>query len=334
MATLLRRQQLVADGLYAQAHGAVAAGFTGVGKTYLIRTMSRMCGLPFAEANATQYTDAGYIGLNLPQMFIPLIWEAVRMQHDERVMEDMVAGLGLTHKDQVPSLTKLPDEVLDPAIELAESGVMLLDEFDKWMIQGDDQGGRNVGRKLQAELLQMLEGGQFFVSDQEEELGIPFNTTKVLIICTGAFVGLDQIISKRLNADLRGNPATWEKTTPDDFMRYGVIPELAGRLSTHVMFKPLNDIHLAGILMEEGGLVDEYTHRFEAEGSQLKVTDDGLRTLAREAIQRGTGARGLRHVMERTFTKALFEASKRPVKAILDVQAARRQEARVEELDG
>jgi len=323
IAVLLERQTRVARGELPRSSGALCAGRTGTGKTMTIRIMAEKCGLPFAECNATQYTDKGYVGPDLSQIFLPLIEAAIMMEE-----EDLEAKYGkeiynLIQSDDPTNILKIDRRILDPAIEKAQSGVVLLDEFDKWMQQASDALGRNPGKALQGELLKMIEGGHTYVTDDEDEIGLAFDTTKVLIICAGAFVGLEKIIGKRLQRDMTTQPEAWDQSEPADFVRYGLLPELAGRLPHHIMFKPLRPDHLAVILMEEGGLLDEYVGRFQACGVKLVYSEEGLRTLADKALQRGTGARGLEHVFSRKFSKALYQASKKGSgKVVLDVPRA------------
>lgn len=297
VAVLLERQLMVATGDLPTASGAIVAGRTGTGKTMLLRLACAACGLPFAEANATQYTDAGYVGLNLPQMFLPLLRAA-------QVMYDADNG---TEGGPLASRSLAEQQAI---IARAERGVVLLDEFDKWMLQGDDMSGRNVGKKLQAELLKMVEGTTEYVSATEDDLGIPFDTRKVLIVCCGAFVGLPQIVRRHLGAD---TPVTdqviWEFVEPPDFVRFGLLPELAGRLSTHIFLRPMTETMLVEILNTPGGITDEYSRRFARYGVRWGVSDAGLRRLASHALSLDTGARGVENEMWTTFGEALFRAA-------------------------
>lgn len=324
LATLLRRQWLVSQGRYDRAHGAIAAGPSGSGKTMLIRVMCQAAGLPFAEVNATQFTDSGYVGMNLSQMFLPLIQSAIAL-HRSELEETYGASVleGILDDETGDSVLKVDHRILGPAMERAASGIVLLDEFDKWMIgETHDPGGRNktvrpgqqptegrnVGRKLQAELLKMVEGSDVYVTDREDELGAVFNTERVQIIAAGAFIGIDKIIGARTGREMKDDPRLWERTEPKDFEDYGLLPELAGRLPVHLAFKPLREDHIIQMLQDHG-LLEEFTDRFSDEGCGLRIEDGALQVLAKSALNLSIGARGLRHIMERTFTPALFEAS-------------------------
>lgn len=303
MAVLLERQRLVAGGVLPRSSGAIISGKTGTGKTYLTRAMCRLSGLPFAEVNATQYTERGYVGLNLSQMFLALLESAADMIDEHRQQAPFHA------ESKADSVLKRRD--LDAVVELAQSGVILLDEFDKWMLQGQDAQGRNVGRALQAELLKMVEGSVEYTSDDEDELGTPFDTSRVLILCAGAFVGLPAMVLRRLHRDeeYTQDEGFWDLIEPSDFVRFGLIPELAGRLSTYVMLRELKEEHLADIMSAPGGVVSEYRQQFERYGCRWEVSPQGVRYLAGVALHRGTGARGVEHVLWGAFSEALFEAA-------------------------
>lgn len=307
LAVLLERQAQVARGELRRASGAIIAGQTGVGKSYLVRGMAQLCGLPFAEVNATQYTDKGYVGLDLTQMFLPLIEAASRLydqQHEN-------SPLHFEPQRKEPSVLKRNPDDLKEIVKLAQHGVVMLDEFDKWMLQAEDQSGRNVGRKLQAELLKMVEGTREYVSDSEEDLGVLFDTSKVMVVCVGAFVGLPRAVLRRLGRDdeFLNQETFWDLIEPSDFVRFGLLPELSGRLSVHVFLRPLRVEDLATIISLPGGIVEEYRTRFEGYGVAWAVPEESIRQLAGIALARGTGARGLEHVMWGAFSDALFEAA-------------------------
>ena len=201
----------------------------------------------------------------------------------------------------------------EPVADVGDSAprrfqLILLDEFDKWCLSGTDSANRNVGKKLQAELLKLVEGSTEYVSDDEEELGISFDTTRVLVICCGSFVGLQAYVARRLERE-REDEGLWDLIEPSDFGWFGLLPELAGRLSTHIFIRPLREEHLAEIMLKPGGQVEEYRLRFETLGVEWAVPDSSLRYIARQALRRGTGARGVEHVMWQTFSEALYDAS-------------------------
>jgi len=330
LAVLLRRQTMVAAGELSQSSGALIAGQTGTGKTSTVRAMASHCGLPFAEVNATQYTDKGYVGMDMSQMFLPLIASAITRKKDV-LTATYGSGWESALRDANPaSILQVDSRILDPAIEEAETGVVLLDEVDKWMQAGSDPIGRNVGRKLQAELLKMIEGGEVYVTDSEDEIGMAFDTTRVLIICAGAFIGLHKHVSKRLGKSIGLNVDLSEMIQPEDFISFGFLPELAGRLTTHIVFKPLTAVGMVEILRQEDGVVSEYVQRFAQEGVELVITEEGLLTVAHNALSRQVGARGLAQALDRTFGKALYEAAvKGRGKVILDVSGAQREEVHV-----
>lgn len=309
LAWTLRRQQQVAEGKLPTAPaGAIATGPTGVGKTYLTRAMCESCGLPFAEVKATQYTERGYVGPDLEQMFLHLFQAAADQLDGERPP-------GAYRQDVDADLFHRGD--LEDVLERASTGVVMLDEFDKWMGQTTkDDHGRNKGRSLQYELLTILEGATVWVSDSEEELGERFDTTRVLIIAAGAFYGppsLASILRRRLReeeiGDTRRSQPQWELLEPVDFQEFGVVPELSGRLTVHLPFKDLQPAEFVAILQEEGGLVEEYIGRAKAEGIDLLFAPGALLAVGQLAAQRDTGARGLRHVLEGLLARPLVEAS-------------------------
>lgn len=296
LAVLLERQQMVARGtLKDSTEGAIIAGWTGSGKTFLARSMCSNAGLPFAEVNGTQYTEAGYVGLNLTQMFLPLMAAAAEMIDKESGNE--------------PEAALLEREDVAKVIALAEVGVVVIDEFDKWMLSGTDSQNRNTGRKLQAELLKMVEGSTEYVTDDDENIGHAFHTNRVLIICAGAFVGLARLAAARLGREDYTDPGIWDFIIPEDFVRFGMLPELSGRLAIFIAVRPLKEEHLVRIMLEPGGSVEEYRTRFRELGIEWAIPDEALTTIARIALDRGTGARGVNHVMWQTFGEALFDAT-------------------------
>lgn len=296
MATLLARQGEVAEGLHEAAPGALIAGRSGSGKTMLARMMCRMSGLPFSETNATRYTEAGYAGLDLNKMFLPLMESAAQIIDAEKAPED---------REQVPNVLARSD--IREVVALAQKGVVLLDEFDKWMLRINHVTGEK-DMAIQADLLKMIEGCEEYVSDNEDEVGVLFDTTRVLILCAGAFVRLPRLVAKRIEKE-ESDVTLWDQITQEDFVAYGVLPELAGRLATHIFLRPLRMEHLVDILMAEDGLASEYQRRFEAVGCEWDVGREGLQKIAELALRRETGARAVDHIMFKVFGEALFEAS-------------------------
>lgn len=307
MAVLLDRQVGVVHGLYGRASGAIVAGWTGSGKTMLAEAMCQLSGLPFVSVNATQYTEVGYAGLDLKQMFLPLIEAAARSYDYGREL----APYHVEPRHVGASVLKRPPDELKEIVELAQTGVILLDEFDKWCHRQNHATGR-MDTAIQADLLKMVEGSIEYVTDDEDEVGIPFNTNRVLILCAGAFVGLARHAAKRLDleAGYDRDPTFWDKIEPSDFVRYGLIPELAGRLSTHIFTRPLQAHHLAEIMQQPGGIIHEYKERFEEElNCEWKVEEAAIRQLAAAALEMDTGARGVEHICWQRFSEALFDAS-------------------------
>jgi ATP-dependent Clp protease ATP-binding subunit ClpX len=295
LAVLLERQKMVQQGRFDASSGAILAGRSGSGKTYMARTMCELSGLPYADVDANHYTESGYAGMNLSQALLPLLVAAARMIDEER--------------GEKGAANVLRREDIEDVIALAESGVVIVDEFDKWMHRRNHVTGQ-MDTPIQAEFLKMVEGASIYVSDDEDELGVLINTKRILFICGGAFVGLTTIVKKHLSmSGGAGNEETyWSHVEPQDFVAFGLLPELAGRLSTHIFLSPLRVEHLVGILHEQHGLIDEYRERFEALGVEWDVPDEGIRQLASIALQRQTGARGLENVCWQVFSEALFNA--------------------------
>lgn len=319
MAALLERQWQVYRGDLDYANGAIVAGRSGTGKSFSLRLMCQHLGIPFAEADATRYTESGYKGLDLQQMFIPLLESAARMKDAEHPLEASrfshraeseavirFSSEGALHLDQRPSgggreTSVLKREDIDQVIERAQCGVILLDEFDKWMLRINHVTGEK-DKAIQSELLKMVEGSTEYISDSDEEIGVQFDTKRVLIICAGAFVGLFQQVHQRFGGDSDDKSYMqqehfWNAIVPEDFERFGLLPELAGRLSTHIFTRPLTVGNLRDILTREGGLLEEYRQRYEGYGCKWSVGQAAEIHIADLAIKRDTGARALEHVL-------------------------------------
>jgi ATP-dependent Clp protease ATP-binding subunit ClpX len=288
---------------------AILSGESGTGKTFCSKLMCEHLGLPYAEADATRYTESGYKGLDLQHLFMPLL-EAAARQKDGSV-EDRLEGLGKAPQ-RAPSVLKRAD--IDEIIEIAQTGVILLDEFDKWMLRINHVTGEK-DKAIQAELLKMIEGSIEYVSDSDEEVGVQFDTSRVLIICAGAFVGLFQQVHKRLGGDADDKTYLyqdnfWNQIVPEDFERYGLLPELAGRLSTHIFTRRLKTEDMREILMRDGGLLGKYRARYESLGCEWGLTDASVIHLVAESMKRATGARALDHVCAKMLGgELLFEAA-------------------------
>jgi ATP-dependent Clp protease ATP-binding subunit ClpX len=308
--------ELLGDQWDAVQHGkvrinraALLGGVSGSGKSWTARLMCQHLGLPYAEADATRYTESGYKGLDLQHLFMPLL-EAAARQKDGSV-EDRLAGLG-TAPQHAPSVLRRAD--IDEIIEIAQTGVILLDEFDKWMLRINHVTGEK-DKAIQAELLKMIEGSVEYVSDSDEEVGVQFDTSRVLIICAGAFVGLFQQVHRRLGGDADDKSYMqqenfWNQIVPEDFERYGLLPELAGRLSTHIFTRPLTTQSMREILTREDGLLNKYRVRYESLGIEWGIGDAGVIHIVAEAMKRATGARALDHVCAKMLGgELLFDAS-------------------------
>ena len=313
LAVLLERQIEVAEGKWEISNrGAIMAGNSGTGKTMMARLMCAASALPFAEVNATQYTEAGYMGKQLSDIFLPLIEAAATMLDDRE---------GKAQTDRLPALKREPAEVAE-ILKLAETGVVFLDEFDKWMQRVNHATGQRGEAALQGELLKLVEGSIEWVGGNEDEdlLGVPFDTSRVLFICAGAFTDVPKLVAKRLHrrtdqddpkAAVREylyDPTFWDSIAAEDFIAYGIVPELIGRLSAVIYLMPLRPEHLAVILEAPGGPVEEYRSRFERRGVEWAVDSAALRAIAQESLERATGARGIDHEMWHRFAEALYAA--------------------------
>lgn len=275
-----------------QKSNILMMGPTGSGKTLLAETLARILNVPFAIADATTLTEAGYVGEDVESILLKLIQAA---NYD---------------------------------IEAAERGIVYVDEIDKISRRSENTSiARDVsGEGVQQALLKLLEGTTALVPPRgsrkhAKQDMIQINTKNILFICGGAFEGLEKIIESRMGEKQIGfgakikstenseSLALFKEVMPEDLIKHGLIPEFIGRLPVLVSLDALDEQALVNILTEpKNALVKQYTKLLSMDGVDLKFDEDALVALAKEALRQKTGARGLRGILERIMRDIMYEA--------------------------
>ncbi len=283
------------DDVELQKSNIVMLGPTGCGKTLLAQTLARILNVPFAMADATSLTEAGYVGEDVENILLKLIQAA------------------------------------DYDIERAQRGIIYIDEIDKIARKGDNPSiTRDVsGEGVQQALLKIIEGTVASVPPQggrkhPHQEFLQIDTTNILFICGGAFGGLESIIERRIGRKTMGFGANvvsnekkdlselYKNILPEDLLKFGLIPEFVGRVPIIVTLHQLDEKALVNILTEpKNALVKQFTKLLEMDGVQLEFEEDALTEIAKLAIERKTGARGLRAILESIMLDVMYEVPSR-----------------------
>ncbi|MGI8495227.1 MAG: ATP-dependent Clp protease ATP-binding subunit ClpX, partial [Pyrinomonadaceae bacterium] len=272
-----------------QKSNILLIGPTGTGKTLLAQTLARVLNVPFCIVDATTLTEAGYVGEDVENIILKLLQAA------------------------------------NGDVEKAQQGIIFIDEIDKICRKDDNPSiTRDVsGEGVQQALLKILEGTVANIPPQggrkhPQQDFLPIDTTNILFICGGAFVGLDKVVDRRMKnrslgfqADIKSSRQrhneAFEKLEPEDLMRYGLIPEFVGRLPVVGTLHELDEKALVNILTEpKNALLKQYQRKFEFDNVRLKFADDAIKEVAHQAYERRVGARGLMMIMEEILLDPMY----------------------------